>query len=216
MIKVKKLFFFLGLFFVLVFVVFYVWLNDNKNRKDLGIDEELLVPSFLNLSLGEVERIAKDNDIILDIKYQYSYDVEKDRVIFQSLEVGSNFSSGDSCIIYVSKGEVPVELYKEFKVNELGKVPIMMYHGIVDMKDEDTEYIGGNIDRDGYNRTVESFRDDLEFYYQKGYRMIRLIDYVNGIIDVELGYSPIILTFDDGNENNFRVIGEENGEHLFL
>ena len=36
--------------------------------------------------------------------------------------------------------------------------------------------------------------------------MIRLDDYVKGIIDVELGYSPIILTFDDGNENNFKVI----------
>ena len=42
--------------------------------------------------------------------------------------------------------------------------------------------------------------------------MIKLNDYVDGKIDVEMGKSPIILTFDDGNENNFKVLGEENGE----
>ena len=46
--------------------------------------------------------------------------------------------------------------------------------------------------------------------------MIRLSDYVNGKIDVELGFSPIILTFDDGNANNFKVIGRnEDGSLKF-
>jgi len=80
-----------------------------------------------------------------------------------------------------------------------------MYHGIVDTTEN--KYTGGNVDKDGYNRTANAFRKDLEFYYEKGYRMVRLYDYVNGIIDVELGYSPIILTFDDGNKNNFNVLG---------
>ena len=87
----------------------------------------------------------------------------------------------------------------------------MMYHGIVNKTNDDTSYVGGNVDKDGYNRTVEAFRNDLEFYYQEGYRMIRLNDYVDGIVDVELGKSPIILTFDDGNENNFKVVGEKDG-----
>ena len=56
-----------------------------------------------------------------------------------------------------------------------------MYHGIVDVKD--TKYVGGNVDKDGYNRTADAFREDLEFYYNKGYRMIRLSDYVDGVID---------------------------------
>ena len=37
--------------------------------------------------------------------------------------------------------------------------------------------------------------------------MIRAIDYVNGIIDVPYGKSPIVLTFDDGNTNNIKVNG---------
>ena len=48
----KKVLFFLGLFLVLLFGVFCVYLNDNKNSKDLSIKEELLVPSFLNLTLN--------------------------------------------------------------------------------------------------------------------------------------------------------------------
>ena len=111
------------------------------------------------------------------------------------------------------KKELTDEDYKNNNVDELGEVPIMMYHGIHDKKDSDTNYIGGNVDKDGYQRTAESFRRDLEFYYNSGYRMVRLTDYVDGNIDVELGKSPIILTFDDGLLNNIRVIGlDDKGE----
>ena len=43
----------------------------------------------------------------------------------------------------------------------------MMYHGIVDTTEN--EYTGGNVDKDGYNRTSNAFLEDLEFYYEKGY-----------------------------------------------
>ena len=79
-----------------------------------------------------------------------------------------------------------------------------MYHGIVNTTTN--KYTGGNVDKDGYNRTSKAFYKDLQMYYEKGYRMIRLKDYIDGNINVELGKSPIILTFDDGNENNFKVI----------
>ena len=110
------------------------------------------------------------------------------------------------------KIELTVEDYKENGVNELGEVPIMMYHGIHDKKSSDTGYTGGNVDKDGYQRTAEAFRNDLDFYYENGYRMIRLTDYVDGNIDVELGKTPIIITFDDGLENNIKVTGlDEKG-----
>ncbi|MBQ9072754.1 MAG: polysaccharide deacetylase family protein [Bacilli bacterium] len=109
--------------------------------------------------------------------------------------------------------ELTVEDYQNNNVDELGEVPIMMYHGIHNKSNSDTEYTGGNVDKDGYQRTAEAFRNDLEFYYNEGYRMIRLTDYVDGNIDVELGKSPIILTFDDGLSNNIKVTGlDDNGD----
>ena len=90
------------------------------------------------------------------------------------------------------------EEYKAAGINELNSVPILMYHRIYGITNAETSYTGGNVDKDGYNRTSEAFEADLRMYYQQGYRMMRLTDYVDGNIDVEFGYSPLILTFDDG------------------
>ncbi len=90
------------------------------------------------------------------------------------------------------------EEYRNAGVNELNSVPILMYHRIYGMTNSETQYTGGNVDKDGYNRTSEAFEADLRGYYQQGYRMMRLTDFVDGYIDVEFGYSPLILTFDDG------------------
>ncbi len=108
------------------------------------------------------------------------------------------------------------EDYKNNNVDELGEVPIMMYHGIHNKKSSETNYTGGNVDRDGYQRTSEAFANDLEFYYNSGYRMIRLTDYIDGNIDVELGKSPIILTFDDGLENAIKVIGLDSKGNIII
>ena len=106
--------------------------------------------------------------------------------------------------------------YQNNNVNELGEVPIMMYHGIHNKTNDETDYIGGNVDKDGYQRTSVAFRNDLEFYYQNGYRMIRLNDYVDGNIDVELGKSPLILTFDDGLSNNIKVTGLDSKGNIII
>lgn len=116
----------------------------------------------------------------------------------------------------VKEVKLTIEDYQNNKVNELGRVPIMMYHGIHDKKNSDTLYTGGNVDKDGYQRTSEAFRNDLEFYYNNGYRMIRLTDYVDGIIDTELGKSPIILTFDDGLLNNIKVTGLDSKGNIII
>jgi len=112
--------------------------------------------------------------------------------------------------------ELSIEDYQNNKVDELGEVPIMMYHGIHNKKNDETSYTGGNVDKDGYQRTSEAFINDLEFYYENGYRMIRLTDYVDGNIDVEIGKSPIIITFDDGLENNIKVTGLDEEGNIII
>ena len=175
-------------------------------------NKEVVMVDFSKMFFEEVEEYVEAQGLVLEVDYRYSYEVLEGVVMEQSILPGTSCQVGDRVKVIVSLGEVPERVYMEKRVNEMGHVPIMMYHGIVNQKNQDTEYTGGNVDRDGYQRTVEAFRNDLEFYYQSGYRMIRLMDYIEGVIDVELGYSPIILTFDDGDENNFRVLGEENGK----
>ena len=208
----KRVFIFIIIVFLFSIIIFS--LNFSDGKKYSNNTKEILLDNLVGMSVDEVSDYARDVDIELDISYEYSFDFDKDIVMLQDIDVNNKVSSGDIVKIVVSKGEVPIEIYRDNKVNELGDVPIMMYHGIVDIMSSDTKYIGGNVDKDGYNRTACAFRNDLEFYYSKGYRMISLDDYVDGIVDVELGKSPIILTFDDGNINNFRVIGEKNGELL--
>ena len=191
---------------VLIIGVLVFSLKDKKETNKNNNDQEETITDFKDMALSEVEEYANKKNFELEVTYQYS-DIEKNKVI-------SSKTLDQKIEIVVSKGAISYQEYKDKNVNELGEVPIMMYHGIVDTTEN--EYTGGNVDKDGYNRTSNAFLEDLEFYYEKGYRMIRLSDYVNGKIDVELGFSPIILTFDDGNANNFKVIGRnEDGSLKF-
>ena len=74
--------------------------------------------------------------------------------------------------------------YRNAGVNELNSVPVLMYHRIYDMTNSETQYTGGNVDKDGYNRTSEAFEADLRRFYEQGYRMMRLTDFVDGNIAV--------------------------------
>ncbi len=182
---------------IILYLLFCTFKQENNIGNTIAI---------IGMDINEVTTIEKNLGNKIEIEYEYSNTFAKDKVI--------NYLEEENKItLIVSLGKMTTEVYEKYNVNELGNVPIMMYHGIVDMKNSDTPYTGGNVDKDGYTRTSEAFRADLEFYYQNDYRMIRLNDYVDGIIDVELGKSPIILTFDDGNKNNFKVLGkDENGQ----
>lgn len=176
------------------------------------ISNQNTMKDLSHMSKEEVLLYAKDNNLKLTIKDIYSND-KKDSFVNQSIKVGTIIKGNDELIVSYSLGRLEDIDYQKYNVNELGRVPIMMYHGIQDLNNDDTKYIGGNIDSDGYQRTREAFINDLEFYYNSSYRMIRLADYIDGKIDVEIGKSPIVLTFDDGLANNIKVLGlDSNGE----
>lgn len=86
------------------------------------------------------------------------------------------------------------------KPNEAGQIMVLMYHNI---GQEEAEWV----------RTPENFKKDLKTLYEKGYRPISLEDFVNNDIDVEAGLTPVVITFDDGNQNNFNII-EKDGEKI--
>lgn len=93
------------------------------------------------------------------------------------------------------KGEIDLQAVKP---NEAGKIMVLMYHVIGDTEGE-------------WSRTRDNFRKDLEVLYEKGYRLISLNDLVSNNIDIEAGYTPVAITFDDGTQGQFNIL-EENGE----
>lgn len=196
---------------IVILIVFGIYiLTSNRGSKE----DKLLMIELTTIE--EANTFTKDNNISLEVNYEYSDEIDKDKIISQSIEKGTELKENDTISVVVSKGKIDKEKLKSDNINELGKVPIMMYHGIREKTSSSTGTIGGNVDKDGYNRTPEAFRNDLELYYEKGYRMIRLEDYINGKIDTEYGKSPIILTFDDGNEDNIRVTGLDEEGNIII
>ena len=194
--------------FILVLFLGYKILN-KEDKKTLMID-------ITDMSITSAKKLLSDYNLDIDIKYEYNDEIEKDKVISQSIDKDVEIKDNDKLELVVSLGKLDKEKLKSDGINELGKVPIMMYHGIKNMRNSDTANTGGNVDKDGYTRTVEAFRNDLEFYYEKGYRMIKLSDYINGNVDTPYGKSPIVITFDDGNDNNIKVTGLDDSGNIII
>jgi len=96
------------------------------------------------------------------------------------------------------KEVVEINLH-EVQPNEAGEVMVLMYHQIREPEAE-------------WSRTPENFRKDLQALYDEGFRPISLYDYATGNITTEAGYTPVVFTFDDGNQNNFNMIQDADGE----
>ncbi len=186
-------------------------------NKDNGITNKINKDVMIKLNtLEEVKKFAKDKNIEANITYEYSDTIEKGKVISQSIKEGESIKGITSFDVIISNGKLDKEKLASDGINELGRIPIMMYHGIREKTSSSTGTVGGNVDKDGYNRTPEAFREDLEFYYEKGYRMIRLEDYIKGKINTEYGKSPIVITFDDGNEDNVKVTGLDDNGNIII
>jgi peptidoglycan/xylan/chitin deacetylase (PgdA/CDA1 family) len=93
----------------------------------------------------------------------------------------------------LSETDVKDGIDLSLKPNEMGQVMVLMYHNVAE--EEST-----------WTRSVENFKKDLSTLYDQGYRPVSLQDYVLGTIDLPIGMTPVVLTFDDGNLNNFRLL----------
>ena len=207
--KLKKKVLLFGLFIIILLCVF-IFLRPSKSvSKKNNIEKS--IGSYVGVDISKLDDFASENNIKIEKEYQYSEDIEKDLIISQDIDKDTKLSSVKTIKVVISKGKLD---YNEYKINELGEVPVMMYHGIINKKSSETGNTGGNVDKDGYNRTSEAFREDLEFYYRNNYRMIRLNDFVDSNVNTEVGKSPIILTFDDGNDNNIKILGKDDKGNL--
>ncbi|MFG1795852.1 polysaccharide deacetylase family protein [Nocardia sp. NPDC049149] len=69
--------------------------------------------------------------------------------------------------------------------NELGLVPVLMYHQLSPTPVSE------------YDQTPEKFRAELDRLYRERYRPITAAAYISGAIDIPAGTHPVLLTFDD-------------------
>ena len=79
-------------------------------------------------------------------------------------------------------------------VNELGQVPIFMFHRV-------TETV-----RSEYDITPDDLWATLTRLYVEGYRPIRVVDLVRHQIGLPRGRSPVVLTFDDSSPGQFHRV----------
>ena len=93
----------------------------------------------------------------------------------------------------------PVD-YSVVKPYEVGQTMILMYHGIVESREENEVYL----------RTQDEFWNDLQALYDRGYRLISMKDLFENNVTTAAGYTPLVITFDDGLSSSFSLV-EENG-----
>jgi peptidoglycan/xylan/chitin deacetylase (PgdA/CDA1 family) len=86
----------------------------------------------------------------------------------------------------------------EVGANELGEIPVLMYHQL-------TEGGGSEWDMD-----PDEFRAELEYLFDEGYVPVTVRDLARGDIDVPAGTTPVVLTFDDSTRSQAYLT--EDGE----
>ena len=88
------------------------------------------------------------------------------------------------------------------KANELGKVPVMMYHQI--KAPAEGKKIGE------YDQTPDEFRAELTRMYDAGFRPVTTRDLIAGKIDIPAGKHPVVLTFDDASASQIQIGADGN------
>ncbi|MCK5785539.1 MAG: polysaccharide deacetylase family protein [Candidatus Sabulitectum sp.] len=80
-------------------------------------------------------------------------------------------------------------------------IPVITYHQIT-------------LHRSTYSATPARLRSDLQRLYDAGFFLILPMDIDDGLSRVPFDRRPIMITFDDGWEDNFRYVEEPDGEQL--
>ncbi|GII76930.1 xylanase [Sphaerisporangium rufum] len=85
------------------------------------------------------------------------------------------------------------ELARRVGANELGLVPVLMYHRIQKKR------------RASIDRTPAQLRAELVTLAESGYVPVTAAEFAAGRMDVPAGSHPVVLTFDDGSPTHFAL-----------
>jgi peptidoglycan/xylan/chitin deacetylase (PgdA/CDA1 family) len=77
--------------------------------------------------------------------------------------------------------------------NELGEVPVLMYHQVKENPKGD------------YDQSPEHFKAELQRLYDEDYRPVTAANFVTGKIDIPAGKHAMVMTFDDGTTSQAAI-----------
>lgn len=89
---------------------------------------------------------------------------------------------------------------RSLQVNELGVVPVLMYHAFTT-----------NPTADPYTRSLDDFRADLTWLYLHNFHVVSVSDLIANTLDVPAGKHPVVLTFDDSSARQLQFTTDVNG-----
>lgn len=89
------------------------------------------------------------------------------------------------------------EQLQEFQPNELGYVPVLMYHNIIQA------YSAEEPEGDVLYRTEDQFRADLQWLYDRNFYVVSMAEYIQNRITAPAGKHPVVITFDDSRPSQF-------------
>ncbi len=91
--------------------------------------------------------------------------------------------------------------------NELGLIPILMYHSV----GGEAEFAGGpRYDKHGLDIAPETLRRQLALMCAAGWYPVNMRDVLSPHLNVPRGKTPVVLTFDDARPSQFRLLA--NGQ----
>ncbi|MBN2259555.1 MAG: polysaccharide deacetylase family protein [Clostridiales bacterium] len=94
--------------------------------------------------------------------------------------------------------QVTIQEEAFYEANEMGKVPVLMYHRVREVSN-------------GYDVSWTELKDNLQRLYDNDFVAVNFEEYLQGEINIPQGKHPVIITFDDGDISQFRIIVDENG-----
>ena len=131
---------------VLVLIIGGIFLFNriNKDKDPINNGSKEMMINLVNKDLSTANFFANQYNITFNVTYKYDDNIPKDNIISQDVKVGTDVKEIKEINIIVSKGKVSKEDLKNDGINEIGSVPIMMYHNIKHMNNSDTKYTNGN------------------------------------------------------------------------
>jgi hypothetical protein len=93
--------------------------------------------------------------------------------------------------------------YANYLPNEMGRIPVVMFHRFVESFDDVSDKY--------YTNTFAQLEGLLQTLYARNFRLVSMTDFLRGHIDIPAGCKPVVFTFDDGTPSQFSLL-EQNGE----